>query len=78
MPNRLTIEETKRGSLAVKKITGFTDKELSELNSMDYREMKNVIMDVLLSRRMIPFGTYILSAWVTDKVVFIETGEGKK
>ena len=58
----------------VRKITGYTEKELSELNSMDYRDMKAKIMESLVSRRLIPYGTFILSAWVTDGAVFIETG----
>ena len=70
----LKIEQIKRGSLSVRKITGYTEKELSELNSMDYRDMKAKIMESLVSRRLIPYGTFILSAWVTDGAVFIETG----
>ena len=49
------------------KVTGFTDKELSELNSMDYREMKQKIADALNLKQT------IINAWVNGKAVFIET-----
>lgn len=72
--SQLKIEHIKRGSLSVHKITGFTDKEISELNSMDYREMKHIIMDALVSRRLIPYGLFILNAWIDGNAAYIETG----
>ena len=69
----LKVEHVHRGSLSVMKVTGFTEKQLSELNSMDYRDMKSVLMDTLLSGRLIPYGNYIINAWVNDGTVFVET-----
>ena len=70
----LKIEQIKRGSLSVRKITGYTEKELSELNSMDYRDMKEKIMESLIIKGLVSPDIFILSAWVTDGAVFIETG----
>lgn len=70
----LTIEHLKRGSLSVRKITGFTEKQLSELNSMDFREMKQTIQERLTASRQIPYGVFIINAWISGDAVFIETG----
>ena len=65
--NRLKTEQIQKGSMVAIKVTGFTDKELSELNSMDYREMKQKIAEALNLKQT------IINAWVNGKSVFIET-----
>ena len=65
--NRLKTEQIQKGSMVAIKVTGFTDKELSELNSMDYREMKQKIAEELNLKQT------IINAWVNGKSVFIET-----
>lgn len=67
--SRLKTEEIQKGSMVATKVTGFTDKELSELNSMDYREMKQKIAEALNLKQT------IINAWVNGKSVFIETGD---
>ena len=74
MTAQLTIEHLQRGSLSVRKITGFTEKQLSELNSMDFREMKQTIQERLTASRQIPYGVFIINAWISGDAVFIETG----
>ena len=80
MDNRLTIETFREG-LGVKtlKLTGFTEKELSELNSMDYREMKETIVQIANDRNngigscwACGYGLY--NAWIMDGAVYIEIG----
>lgn len=71
----LSMEAVKTGSLVTQKISGFSVKELSELNSMDYREMKMVIWNALVSRKMLSNKTQIINAWVNGNDVFIETKE---
>ena len=70
--SKLKIERVQKGSQIVTKITGFTDAELSELNSMDYREMKQKIAERL------PVKKTILNAWVSNKTVFIETDDSEE
>lgn len=58
------------------RITGFSENELSELNSMDYREMKETIID-MLDRRNDKLGSRwvgrgFLSAWINNGAVFVE------
>ena len=67
--SKLKTEQIQKGSMVATKVTGFTDKELSELNSMDYREMKQKIAEALNLKQT------IINAWVNGKAVFIETGE---
>lgn len=67
MARKLNTEEIQKGSMVAVKITGFSDKELSELNSMDYREMKQKIAEALNLKQT------IINAWVNGKSVFIET-----
>ena len=61
------------------KVTGFTEPELSELNSMDYREMKDKVLDILDSRNGNTgtcwhngYGVY--SMWINNGAVFVEIG----
>jgi hypothetical protein len=65
--SKLKTEQIQKGSMVATKVTGFTDKELSELNSMDYREMKQKIAEALNLKQT------IINAWVNGKSVFIET-----
>lgn len=77
---KLTIEDFRKCiGTDTKKITGFTEKELSELNSMDYREMKEKIVEILDSRNgnigtcwYCGYGIY--NAWIRDGAVFVEIG----
>ena len=73
--------ETIRESFGTKTIqlTGFSEKDLSELNSMDYRDMKDKIVEIADARNH-GIGTCwhngygIYNAWILDGSVFIETG----
>lgn len=73
--------ETFRKNIATTtmKITGFSEKELTELNSMDYREMKETIVDTLDRRNhgagsMYHNGYGMYQAWIRDGAVYIEVG----
>lgn len=70
-----------RVNLATKvmKVTGFTAKELDELNSMDYREMKDTVLCTLDDRNNglgnvwhCGYGVYTL--WIKNDSVFVEIG----
>lgn len=60
-------------------LTGFTEQELSELNSMDYREMKSKIAEIADERNN-GIGTCwyngygIYNAWIGDGCAYIEIG----
>lgn len=76
----LQIEDYRRNiATTVKKITGFSTKELSELNSMDYREMKECVLNTL-DRRNNGIGSVwhngymVFTAWIRDGAVFLEVG----
>jgi hypothetical protein len=70
MANPLKVEQFySTRSTNTMKITGFTYKELSELNSMDYREMKETVLDMLDDRNgglgsCWHNGYYVFSMWV--------------
>lgn len=74
--------ETFRSGLGVDcmKLTGFSERELSELNSMDYREMKSTIIAVLDNRNN-GLGTQwaekrsLYNAWIREGAVFVEIGK---
>ena len=76
----LTIsKEYERAATRVMKVTGFTERELSELNSMDYREMKEKILEMLDDLNYgvgtcwhNGYGVY--NAWIREGAVFIEIG----
>lgn len=77
---KLTIETFREG-LGVRclKLTGFTPEELSELNSMDYREMKEKILEIADDRNdgigtcwARGYGVY--NAWIRDNAVYVEVG----
>lgn len=62
-----------------KKITGFTEAELSELNSMDYREMKHKVLEMLDYRNdglgnrwKCGYGVYDM--WIMNGAVYVEIG----
>jgi hypothetical protein len=63
----------------VMKITGWTDNELSELNSMEYREMIDKILEILDVRNL-NMGTCwhngygVYTAWISGSTVFVEIG----
>ena len=61
------------------KVSGFTEKELSELNSMDYREMKETVLTMLDFRNNGKgtcwhngYGVYQM--WIRDGAVYVEIG----
>lgn len=63
----------------IMKVTGFDDRELSELNSMDYREMIETVLNALDERNnglgscwQNGYGVYTM--WITDKSVMVEIG----
>ena len=76
----LTIsKEYERAATRVMKVTGFTERELSELNSMDYREMMETVIAAIEIRNGdgaigLYEGAYILTAWINDGAVFLEIG----
>ena len=53
------------------KITGFTEQELSELNSMDYREMKDIAWGIINSSGMYKL-LALYSAWIRDGALYVE------
>lgn len=78
--NPLTIEEWRKGmGTTTMKVDGFSDQELSDLNAMDYRDMKEVVLDELDSRNnglgsqwFRGYGVY--QVWVREKSVYVEIG----
>lgn len=76
----LVITENYRGyATRTMKIEGFTENEISELNSMDYREMRDAILDALSYRNngignMWYCGYGVYSVWIRDNAVFVEIG----
>ena len=79
-PTPLKIETAyKNVSTKVMKLTGFTEKELSELNSMDYREMMETVLDALDNRNN-KVGTCwhngygVHTMWIRDGAVYVEIG----
>lgn len=61
------------------KVTGFSEKELDELNSMDYRDMKETVLDCLDERCggigsawHNAYGVYQM--WIREGAVFVEVG----
>ena len=63
----------------VMKITGFSEAELSELNSMDYRDMIDKVLDMLDSRNN-GIGTAwhngygVYQMWISNGAVMVEIG----
>lgn len=61
------------------KVSGFTESELSELTSMEYREMIDTVLDIL-DRRNGNIGTCwhngygVLNMWVNAGCVYVEIG----
>lgn len=64
------------------KISGLTDAELSELNSMDYRDMKDKIVEIADTREsnhrgigtQWAMGYGIYNAYIKGKDVYVEVG----
>lgn len=61
------------------KVTGFTEEELSELNSMDYREMQEKVLEMLDTRNgnlgdcwKNGYGVY--GMWIMNGAVYVEIG----
>lgn len=74
--------ETFRSGLGVDcmKLTGFSESELSELNSMDYRDMKATIVAVLDNRNNGLGSEWVekrdlFNAWIREGAVFVEIGK---
>lgn len=63
----------------VMKVTGFSEAELSELNSMDYRDMIDKVLDMLDSRNN-GIGTAwhngygVYQMWISNGAVMAEIG----
>lgn len=67
------------------KIEGLTQEEVGELNSMEYREMKEKIADIADSREHDHWNKHIGTAWkcgygiyntyIRDGIVCVETGK---
>ena len=63
----------------VMKVTGFSESELSELNSMDYRDMIDKVLDMLDSRNN-GIGTAwhngygVYQMWISNGAVMVEIG----
>ena len=80
MPNPLKIEKHYNSySTRTMKVTGFTKQELSELNSMDYREMMETVLDMLDDRNCGQgsawhngYGVY--GMWIRNNTVYVEIG----
>ena len=69
------------GGTKVMKVTGFSEKELSELGSMDYKEMIHTVLDELNLRNgnlgtcwHNGYGVYTM--WITGESVYVEIGKG--
>jgi len=81
MPKPLNTQKI-RGSCGTNmlKVTGFSEKELSELTSMDYREMIDTVLD-MLDRRNNLLGTClhngygVYTVWISGDTVNIEYGK---
>ena len=61
------------------KVTGFTEQELSELNSMDYRDMIDTVLEILDTRNngigsSWKCGYGVLLMWISNGAVFVEIG----
>lgn len=62
------------------KITGFTEQELHELNSMDYRDMKETLLNIIDDRNKNTAtcwhnGYGIYCAWIRDDAAYVEIGK---
>lgn len=63
------------------KVSGFSDREISELNSMDYREMKAIVNAAVRHRAanvpecFVPNAEKILNVWTRGDAVFVEVGK---
>ena len=80
MSKPLTVEKYREGvSVNVMKVTGLSEQELSELNSMEYREMIDTFLDIL-DKRNPKLGTCwhngygVLNVWIDEGIVYVEIG----
>lgn len=81
MSKPLTVEKYREGvSVNVMKVTGFSEQELSELNSMEYREMIDTFLDIL-DQRNPKLGTCwhngygVFTVWINNWSVYAEIGK---
>lgn len=78
--NPLKTEEWRVGmGTTTMKIDGFSDQELDDLNKMDYRDMKEAVLDELDKRNhglgSVWFRGYgVYNAWIREKSVYMEIG----
>ena len=71
---QLQIEDVKgTTSTAVKKISGFTDEEIYDIEHMDYRDMKKAVIDAINKcNNGIGKDWRVLSMWTRGKLVYAE------
>ena len=81
MSKPLTVEKYREGvSVIVLKVTGFSEPERSELNSMEYREMIDTFLDIL-DQRNPKLGTCwhngygVFTVWINNGSVYAEIGK---
>lgn len=76
----LQVTESRRNvGTRVMKVEGFSQKELSELNSMEYREMKDAVLTALDNRNggigsVWSAGYGVYTVWIMNNCVFLEVG----
>ena len=77
----LTIETYRKGfGVDTLKLTGFTEDEMYELQHCDYREIKEIVIDIANKRNdgigyQWARGYGIYNAWTTSEAVYIEVGQ---
>lgn len=82
----LHVEMVRTGSSTnLWKVEGLTNKELDELNSMEYRDMKDKILDIVSSRKhdyrekdiatACACGYGVYNVYIMNGAVYIETGK---
>jgi len=72
-------EFTRSTSTHTQKIDGFTDAELDYLNLIDYRDMKQYVLDELDKRNNKLGSTWhngygVYNVWIRGKSVYVEIG----
>ena len=82
---RITKESASWASTDLWKVEGLDAKELDELNSMDYRDMKDKVLDILDSREHNHWnkrlgttwqcGNGVYTAYIRDGAVYLEVGK---
>ena len=69
----------KNNSTDIMRVIGFTEQELSELNSMTYHEMKETVLDALDKRNsglgsQWKCGFGVFQMWISNGAVYVEIG----